>query len=142
VCSRLEQLFRRGISIAAAVVTSVLLVQAFTAEQAVPVVFKERPAIDQVSAKALAKELLTPKQFVCFARLAGRESAWNADAKNPSSSARGVGQLLDSTYKNLGMKHSDAPVAQTVAALAYIGRRYGSAGPCGAWAHWQEKHWY
>jgi len=142
VCSRLERLFRRGLSIAAAVVTSILLVQAFTAEQAVPVVFKERPAIDQVSAKALAKELLTPEQYSCFVRLAGRESAWDATAENPNSSARGIGQLLDSTYKNLGMKHSDAPVAQTVAALAYIGRRYGSAGPCGAWAHWQKKHWY
>jgi len=142
MCSRLERLFRRGLNIAAAVVTSVLLVQAFTAEQAVPVVFKDRPAIDQVSAKALAKELLTPEQFVCFSRLAGRESAWNAAAKNPNSSARGIGQLLDSTYKNIGMKHADAPVAQTVAALAYIGRRYGSAGPCGAWAHWQEKRWY
>ena len=142
MCSRLEQLFRRGLSIAAAVVISTLLVQVFTAEQAVPVVFKDRPAIDQVSAKALARELLTPKQFACFSRLAGRESAWNAAAKNPSSSARGIGQLLDSTYKNIGMKHSDAPVAQTVAALAYIGRRYGSAGPCGAWKHWQEKRWY
>ena len=142
MCSRLERLFRRGLNTAAAVITSVLLVQAFTAEQAVPVVYRDRPAIDQVSAKALAKELLTPEQFVCFSRLAGRESGWNASAKNPSSSARGIGQLLDSTYKNIGMKHSDAPVAQTVAALAYIGRRYGSAGPCGAWAHWQEKRWY
>lgn len=142
MCSRLERLFRRGLSIAAAVVTSVLLVQALTAQQAVPVVFKERPPIDQVSAKAFAKELLSPKQFVCFTRLVGRESAWNGEAKNSTSTARGVGQLLDSTYKNLGMKHSDAPVAQTVAALAYIGRRYGSAGPCGAWKHWQEKRWY
>jgi len=106
------------------------------------VVFKERPAIDQVSAQALAKELLTPRQYECFERIASRESHWRSDSKNPSSSARGIGQLLDSTYKNIGMKHSDAPVAQTVAALAYIGRRYGSAGPCGAWKHWQEKRWY
>jgi SLT domain-containing protein len=96
----------------------------------------------QVDAKAVARELLTDKQFRCFTRLIGKESAWNSKAKNPSSSAIGIGQLLESTYQNLGMKHSKAEVPQMVAALAYIGRKYGSAGPCGAWRHWQKKNWY
>lgn len=142
MCSRFEQFVRRGTNTAAAVLATVLLVQLFTAEQAVPVVFKDRPALRQVDARALASELLTPKQFACFERVVSRESNWRSAAKNKSSSARGIGQLLDSTYRNLGMKHSDAPVAQTVAALAYIGRRYGSSGPCGAWKHWQQHHWY
>jgi len=86
----------------------------------------------QVNAKELARELLTTKDFKCFSSLMGKESAWK-DKKNPISTASGVGQLLDGTYRNLGMKRSNSTVAQTVAALAYIGRRYGSGGPCAAW---------
>ncbi len=96
----------------------------------------------QADAKAVARELLTDKQFRCFSQLMGKESGWNPKAKNPTSTAIGVGQLLDATYKNLGMKHSKAEVPQVVAALAYIGRKYGSGGPCAAWAHWQKKKWY
>lgn len=96
----------------------------------------------QADAKAVARELLTSQQFRCFTQLIGKESAWNPKAKNPTSSASGVGQLLSGTYKNLGMKHSDEAVPQMVASLAYIGRKYGSAGPCGAWRHWQKKKWY
>lgn len=96
----------------------------------------------QVNPKQIARELLTKKQFACFTKLVGKESAWNPEAKNPESSARGIGQLLHGTYKNLGMKHSDSGVAQTVATLAYIGRKYGSGGPCAAWDHFKRKNWY
>ncbi len=96
----------------------------------------------QADAKAVARELLTDKHFKCFTQLMGKESAWNPKAKNPTSTAAGVGQLLKGTYRNLGMKHSTEAVPQTVAALAYIGRKYGSAGPCGAWRHFQKKNWY
>ena len=95
----------------------------------------------QVNHKELARELLTKKDFKCFTALMGKESAWK-DKKNPTSSASGVGQLLDSTYKNLGLKRSSSEVAQTVAALAYIGRKYGSGGPCAAWQHFKIKKWY
>lgn len=96
----------------------------------------------QVNPKQLARELLTAKQFACFTKLMGKESAWNPKAKNPESSAKGIGQMLDATYRNLGMKHSESGVAQTVAALAYIGRKYGSGGPCAAWEHFQRKNYY
>jgi hypothetical protein len=105
------------------------------------IVYKERPPLMQVDAKQVARELLTVKDFKCFTQLMGKESAWK-DKKNPTSSAEGVGQLLDSTYKNLGMKRSDSTVAQTVAALAYIGRKYGSGGPCAAWAFWKKHSYY
>jgi hypothetical protein len=43
---------------------------------------------------------------------------------------------------NLGMKRSEAPAAQMIAALAYLGRHYGSSGACSAWKHWQKhKYW-
>jgi hypothetical protein len=120
-----------------------LVVQAITATPAIPelVIYKDRPALMQVNAKEVARELLTTKQFKCFSALMGKESAWQ-DKKNPNSTASGVGQLLDGTYRNLGMKRSKSTVAQTVAALAYIGRRYGSSGPCGAWEHFKRNNYY
>jgi len=97
--------------------------------------------IDQVDARQLAMELLDAKDFKCWDQLMTKESHW-ADRKNPVSSAEGIGQLLDGTMENLGMKRSDAPAAQMVAALAYLGRHYGSGGACSAWAHWQKnKYW-
>ena len=120
-----------------------LLVQAINPQPAIPelVIYKDRPPLMQVKAKELARELLTKKDFKCFNMIMSKESAWK-DKKNSTSSAEGVGQLLDSTYENLGLKRSKSEVAQTVAALAYIGRKYGSGGPCAAWAKWQKDKWY
>ena len=118
---------------------------ALSPDRAIPVspvvIYEPRPALKQVDPKELAKELLTKKDFACFTKLMGKESAWQ-DKKNPQSSASGVGQLLDSSYRNLGMKRSKAKVAQTVAALAYIGRHYGEGGPCKAWRTWLRKGHY
>ena len=120
-----------------------LAVQAILAPTAVPqlVIYKDRPHLMQVNPKEVARELLTTKQFKCFSALMGKESAWQ-DKKNPTSSASGVGQLLDGTYRNLGMKRSDSTVAQTIAALAYIGRKYGAGGPCAAKAFWLKSSYY
>jgi hypothetical protein len=120
-----------------------LVVQGITAQPAIPelVIYKDRPHLMQVNPKEVARELLTTKQFKCFNALMSKESAWQ-DKDNPTSSASGVGQLLDGTYRNLGMKRSDSTVAQTIAALAYIGRKYGSSGPCGAWEHFKRNNFY
>jgi hypothetical protein len=123
-----------------AVLISVLLVQLTAPTPAVPVVYEPRPLLAQVSAKAVAKDLLNKKQYGCLAKLLGKESAWKSTAKNPTSSASGIGQLLSSTYKNLGMRKTDAGVSQLVATLAYISRRH--LHPCGAWKHFQNKGWY
>jgi len=117
------------------------VLDAVQAEPATPVV-NVQPSLMQADAKDVARELLTRPQFRCFTQLMGKESAWNPKAKNSTSTAAGVGQLLKGTYKNLGMKHSNEAVPQTVAALAYIGRKYGSAGPCGAWRHFKINNWY
>ena len=120
-----------------------LLVQAINATPAVPelVIYKERTALMQINPKEVARELLTAKDFKCFSALMSKESSWK-DTKNPTSTASGVGQLLDGTYRNLGMKRSKSTVAQTIASLAYIGRKYGSSGPCGAWKHFQIHSYY
>jgi membrane-bound lytic murein transglycosylase MltF len=93
-------------------------------------------------ARYLAFQLLTSKQFECLDYVLTRESHWNSKAKNPNSSAKGIGQLLNDTYRNIGMRHSTDSRAQLIATLAYIGRWYGSAGPCGAKAHWLKHKWY
>lgn len=122
--------------------TSMLVNAAFAPQPAIPasIVYKERPILQQVDAKKLAKKLLTKKEYSCLAKLLGKESAWNAEAKNPNSSAKGIGQLLDATYRNLGMKHTEASVPQLVATLAYIHRRHLT--PCKAWSHFKEKNYY
>lgn len=126
----------------AAAIVAATAALALAPQPAIPVAYRARPPLEQVEPKALAKALLTPKQFQCFDSLMTKESHWNPKAKNPGSSARGVGQLLDVTYQNLGMQHSQMAVPQVVAALAYIGRKYGSGGPCSAWAHWKKHKWY
>lgn len=122
--------------------TSMFVNAAFAPQPAVPatVVYKERPLLEQVDAKKLAKVLLTKQEYSCLAKLLGKESAWKASAKNPTSSAKGIGQLLDATYRNLGMKHSEASVAQLVATLAYIHRRHVTA--CNAWQFFKVKNYY
>jgi hypothetical protein len=122
------------------VVITVLILQLMTPQPAVPVVYKERPPLMQVSAKQVAKELLTKNEYSCLAKLIGKESAWNPKAQNPTSTASGIGQMLDSTYSSLGMKKSNAAVAQLLATLSYISRRHVT--PCNAWKHFQNKGWY
>jgi len=121
-------------------VSLAIVLDAIQAEPATPIPVQQ--SLMQADAKDVARELLTKEQFKCFRLLISKESAWNEKAENPTSSAAGLGQLLSGTYKNLGMKHSTEAVPQLVAALAYIGRKYGSAGPCGAWRHFQKKNWY
>jgi hypothetical protein len=117
-------------------ITSTIMSVALAPQPAIPAPIAPT-LLAQIDGKELARELLTPKHYQCFTKLIGKESAWKNTAQNPKSSAKGVGQLLDGTYKNLGMKHSQVEAAQVVAALAYIGRKYGASGPCGAWATWK-----
>ena len=120
-----------------------LAVQAISPTQAVPalVIYKERPALMQVNPKEVAQELLTPKAYKCFNAIMVKESHWK-DHKNPTSSASGVGQLLKGTYENLGMRKGESRVSQTVAALSYISRKYGSGGPCKAWQFFKANRYY
>ena len=124
--------------------TSMLVNAGFAPQMAVPAsvvtVYEPRAALKQVDAKKVARELLTKKQYGCLAKLLGKESAWKPSAQNPTSSAQGIGQLLDATYRNLGMKHSEASVPQLVATLAYIHRRHQT--PCAAWNHFLKHRWY
>lgn len=99
-------------------------------------------ALTKPKAEDVAKQLLTSENYRCWKKLALLEtSTIDPFAKNPRSSARGVGQLLSSTYDNLGMRHTKDEVSQVVAMLAYIGRKFGSGGPCAAY-QFHLKHGY
>jgi hypothetical protein len=79
-------------------------------------------------------------EFSCLESLWGRESGWNPSAQNPSSSAYGIAQFLDSTWAGTGIAKTSDGYRQIDAGLIYINSRYGS--PCGAWGHSQSTGWY
>ena len=87
-------------------------------------------------------QLMNKKSAACFKKILNAESHFNPRAKNPHSSARGIGQLLESTYRNIGLVHSGDPLAQVVASIAYVSRHYGSGGMCAAWNSERINHSY
>jgi hypothetical protein len=76
----------------------------------------------------------------CLQNLWGKESGWNPNARNPSSTAYGIPQFLDSTWAGTGIGKTSDGFRQIDAGLIYIDSRYGS--PCGAWAHSRADNWY
>jgi membrane-bound lytic murein transglycosylase MltF len=90
--------------------------------------------------RAYAKQKVGATQFGCLDKLWTRESHWQADADNPSSTAYGIAQLLDSTWAHTGVRKTSDGYRQVDAGLVYIDKVYGS--PCNAWAHETNKGWY
>jgi hypothetical protein len=79
-------------------------------------------------------------QFSCLESLWGKESGWNPNAQNPTSTAYGIPQFLDSTWASTGIAKTSDGYRQIDAGLIYIENRYGS--PCAAWSHSQANNWY
>ena len=75
-------------------------------------------------------------------QLVTNESGWNPTAQNPSSTAFGMFQFLDSTWKGTGISKTSDPSLQIDAGLKYIEKVYGN--PSEAWRKWQSRspHWY
>lgn len=69
-----------------------------------------------------------------------RESGWNPNAQNPTSTAFGIAQFLDTTWKGTGITKTNDPYRQIDAGLAYVKGRYGS--PSAAIEFWNKHHWY
>jgi hypothetical protein len=82
------------------------------------------------------------EQYSCLYELWMRESNWRPEAKNKKSSAMGIPQLLNSTWKNIKVKPTKNGYKQVDAGLLYLDRRYGNKGICRAYAHHLAKGWY
>ncbi|MGY1915403.1 aggregation-promoting factor C-terminal-like domain-containing protein [Blastococcus sp. SYSU DS0973] len=79
-------------------------------------------------------------EFSCLESLWGKESGWNPNAQNPTSTAYGIPQFLNSTWAGTGIAKTSDGYRQIDAGLIYIENRYGS--PCGAWSHSRATGWY
>jgi hypothetical protein len=108
--------------------------------------FTRTEDIGEQDPRAIGRALLSDfgfgaDQFSCLDSLWTRESNWNVNADNPSSSAYGIPQALPgSKMSSSGADWSYNPVTQITWGLGYIADRYGS--PCSAWGHSQSVGWY
>lgn len=91
--------------------------------------------------RAYALSQVGATQFSCLNPLWERESHWRPDARNPASTAYGIPQLLDGTWRYTGLAKTSDGFRQVDAGIAYLRRAY-PGGPCGAWAHEQAVGWY
>jgi hypothetical protein len=82
----------------------------------------------------------TGSQWDALNSLVMSESGWSNTAQNPTSTAYGIGQFLDSTWATVGASKTSDPTAQIAAMLTYIRQRYGD--PMSAWAFKQSHNWY
>ena len=79
-------------------------------------------------------------QLAAINWIIGRESGGNPNAQNPTSTAYGLFQFLNSTWASTGIAKTSNPALQILAGFRYIASRYGS--PAGAQAFWQSHGWY
>lgn len=83
----------------------------------------------------------TEREWICLDNLWTQESQWNPDAQNPESTAYGIAQFIDQTWKQTGIDKTDNAKKQIDAGLIYIEQRYKES-PCLAWEHSQRKGFY
>lgn len=79
-------------------------------------------------------------QWTALYNLLMRESGFSPSAQNPTSTAYGMFQFLDSTWAAMGVGKTSNPNVQTMAGLQYIKQRYGT--PADAWNHEMMFGWY
>jgi len=79
-------------------------------------------------------------QWSALFRLWMNESGWNPNAQNPTSTAYGIPQFLNSTWAGTGIAKTSDPGRQIEAGSRYIASRYGS--PVNALRFWMAHHWY
>jgi hypothetical protein len=96
------------------------------------------------SVRALAQSMLAARGWGEFWNaldtLVMHESGWRPTAQNPTSTAYGLFQFLDSTWGSVGGTKTSDPGQQIAYGLRYIAQRYGN--PAGAWSFWSKNHWY
>jgi hypothetical protein len=96
----------------------------------------QRYAVD----KLIQMDML--EQYPCLFELWTKESNWRPKARNKSSGALGIAQLMPATWVNIDTKPTLNGYKQVDAGLVYIERKYGKKGICKAYAHHLAKNWY
>jgi hypothetical protein len=79
-------------------------------------------------------------QWDALYRLVMKESGFRNTAQNPTSTAYGMFQFLNSTWASVGGHKTSDPRAQTVYGLRYIAQRYGT--PSAALSFHLGHNWY
>lgn len=82
----------------------------------------------------------TGQEWEDLVSLWNQESGWNNLAQNPTSTAYGIAQFLDTTWAAVGGSKTSDASTQISLGLLYIKVRYGD--PIAAWAHEEEYGWY
>ncbi len=106
----------------------------------------DAPVVTGGSPRAIAAGMLSSYgwssgQMSCLNSLWTKESGWQVNADNPSSSAYGIPQSLPgSKMASAGADWRTNPATQIKWGLTYIKGVYGS--PCAAWGHSQATNWY
>lgn len=88
----------------------------------------------QYARQQLAARGLGDGDFQALVNLWNKESGWNPRARNKSSGAYGIAQMMPMHGRREGAKD------QIDWGIDYILRRYGN--PSNAWAHSQRTNWY
>ncbi|MFI6776054.1 transglycosylase SLT domain-containing protein [Nocardia sp. NPDC050412] len=95
----------------------------------------------RLGTRALALTVVPLHQFPAFDAVITHESGWDVFAINPKSGAYGLGQALPAEkMQTHGADWRINPLTQIRWTYDYMNDRYGS--PDGAWAFWQQHHWY
>jgi hypothetical protein len=82
----------------------------------------------------------SPAEIAATDYLLMRESGYNNLAQNPTSTAFGMFQFLNSTWAGYGVPKTADPALQALGGGRYISSRYGD--PLGAAAHERALNWY
>lgn len=97
---------------------------------------KSYQSTSSVISKALQEKGLPSSWLPYVMELTGRESSWDANAKNPDSTAYGLFQFIDKTWGGVKASKTSDPYQQALAGLDYIKQRYGD--PIKALQYWDK----
>ena len=118
----------------------------------IPKAYAESPMIQVVVPQEIASDPIKSYAYTqvvyiygedhwkSFNNIIVRESEWNPLNQNPKSTAFGLMQFLDSTWKGTGYKKTTDPYYQIDAGIKYISDRYNN--PKEAWKWWVAHNWY
>ena len=108
---------------------------------AVPSVPSSRAANEAIVQSVFASQFgWSGSEWDATIQLLMQESGFNNTAQNPTSTAYGMFQFLNSTWPGYGVAKTSDPTQQAVAGGRYIKARYGD--PIGAENHERAYHWF